>query len=247
MRVHNFARVVVIAAAMAGALLSPFSVATANPSDPKCWPKDQQAQCTKLKGYFDEKDIANGGSSECSPGWLQCFSGNKPIDIAIKIGDVGQVKNLGEYIRLIYVWLIPVGAILAAVVIMIGGIVWLTSGGAERLSTAKQWIGNAIIGLLLLLLSYVILNTINPDLVRLQMPRTQILRAISAAVQPCGALGSTVLVFSEDTHSSLVRSESQECGKTYYPKGVTQKTCTGSACPTGKPSCTIEGGVMECR
>ncbi|MDO8621648.1 MAG: peptidoglycan recognition family protein [bacterium] len=73
---------------------------------------------------------------------------------------------IGDYIAAIYRWAVPVGAVLATVVIMIGGVVWLTSGGAGRLSTAKDWITNAVLGLMLLVGSYVVLNLINPDLVR---------------------------------------------------------------------------------
>ncbi|MDO8599587.1 MAG: hypothetical protein Q7S02_05765, partial [bacterium] len=82
MRMLGGARGAIIIA-MVGALLSPFSVAAADPSiDPKCWPQGQQAQCSKYQGYFDAQDITNGGSSDCGQGWFQCFSGNKPIDIA---------------------------------------------------------------------------------------------------------------------------------------------------------------------
>ncbi|MBI4142442.1 D-alanyl-D-alanine carboxypeptidase family protein [Candidatus Uhrbacteria bacterium] len=90
--------------------------------------------------------------------------------------DVVNVPWLGEYLAAIYRWAIPVGAILAVVVIMIGGIIWLTSGGADRLSTAREWIGNAVIGLLLLVGSYVILEIINPDLVRFAQLQIRIAR-----------------------------------------------------------------------
>lgn len=228
----GFARGVIVVA-MAGALLSPFSAAVAagDPSiDPKCWQQAAQAQCSKFQGYFDEKDIEKGGSSDCGQGWFQCFSGSKPIDIAIKIGGVGQVKNLGEYIRLVYAWMIPVGAILAVVVIMIGGIMWLTSGGADRLSTAKQWIGNAIIGLCLLLFSYVILNTINPDLVRLSLPRTQILRPVVTGARFCVDLGADIVVHQSSAEGPQVSSDQYTCGKEFYPAGTTTRTCLGSIC-----------------
>ncbi|MBI4434755.1 hypothetical protein HY635_02975 [Candidatus Uhrbacteria bacterium] len=79
-----------------------------------------------------------------------------------------SIPWIGEYIAAIYRWAVPVGAILATVVIMAAGVIWLTSGGAGTLSTAKEWITNAVIGLLLLVGSYVVLNVVNPDLVRLQ-------------------------------------------------------------------------------
>lgn len=85
-----------------------------------------------------------------------------------------SIPWIGEYIAALYRWAVPVGAILATVVIMIAGVIWLTSGGAGTLSTAKEWITNAVIGLLLLVGSYVVLNLVNPDLVRLQALRVKI-------------------------------------------------------------------------
>jgi len=82
----------------------------------------------------------------------------KPVDASI--------PWIGDYIAALYRWAVPVGAVLATVVIMIAGVIWLTSGGAGRLSTAQEWIGNAVIGLILLVGSYVVLNLINPDLIR---------------------------------------------------------------------------------
>lgn len=75
-------------------------------------------------------------------------------------------KTIGEYIQAIYNYAIGIVGILAAVVLMFGGVIWLTAGGSpERVKEAKAWIGASISGLILVLCSYMILNTINPDLV----------------------------------------------------------------------------------
>ena len=75
-------------------------------------------------------------------------------------------KTIGEYIQAIYNYAIGIVGILAAVVLMFGGVIWLTAGGnQEKVKEAKAWIGASLSGLVLLLCSYMILNTINPDLV----------------------------------------------------------------------------------
>jgi N-acetyl-anhydromuramyl-L-alanine amidase AmpD len=89
-----------------------------------------------------------------------------------------NIPWIGEYIAALYRWAVPVGAILATVVIMVAGVIWLTSGGAGTLSTAKEWITNAVIGLLLLVGSYVVLSLINPDLVRLAALRVRIVSRV---------------------------------------------------------------------
>ncbi|MBI4449614.1 D-alanyl-D-alanine carboxypeptidase family protein [Candidatus Uhrbacteria bacterium] len=95
-------------------------------------------------------------------------------------GEVSTVSIpwIGDYIAALYRWAVPVGAVLATIVIMVAGVVWLTSGGAGSLSTAKDWITNAVLGLLLLVGSYVILNLVNPDLIRFAQLRITIVKPI---------------------------------------------------------------------
>jgi hypothetical protein len=76
---------------------------------------------------------------------------------------------MGEYIYEIYRYAIAIVGIVAAVVIIFGGVMWITAGGnAARIDDAKAWIGAALIGLVLALFSYTVLKTINPELVKIQ-------------------------------------------------------------------------------
>ncbi|MFW0837501.1 MAG: pilin [Candidatus Komeilibacteria bacterium] len=83
--------------------------------------------------------------------------------------------TLGNYINAIYQYGVGVVAVLAVVMIMLGGFKWIFSGGsAERISSAKGTITNAIVGLILVLTSWLLLSTINPALVvfpSLQAPK----------------------------------------------------------------------------
>jgi len=79
-------------------------------------------------------------------------------------------EMIGKYIRAIYKYAIGIVGILAAVVLMFGGVLWLTAGGnAERIGNAKSWIGAALTGLVLALTSYMILYMINPALVEFRV------------------------------------------------------------------------------
>jgi len=95
--------------------------------------------------------------------------GSEPIfDSGLLRGKVGDLAN---YLSIIYNFLISIVGVLAGAFILVGGFQYLTAGGdAARVSGAKQRIGNALIGLVLALSSYVLLNTINPDLVNLKLP-----------------------------------------------------------------------------
>jgi len=72
------------------------------------------------------------------------------------------------YIRNFYFFSIGAGMLVATVLIMIGGMIWVTSAGNQgRIGKAKEYIVNAIIGVILLLGAFTILQLINPNFVNL--------------------------------------------------------------------------------
>jgi len=93
------------------------------------------------------------------------------IYLQIPIPGLGQElvitgDTLGQYIAALYKFFVGALGIISVVVMMIGGFLWLVSGGSgERLSAAKNTILNAIIGLILAITSYLLLYTLNPSLV----------------------------------------------------------------------------------
>jgi len=92
-------------------------------------------------------------------------------------GETVQLQNntspIGNYIKTVYRYAIGGVGILAAVVMMFGGVIWITAGGnASRVGEAKAWIGAALSGLVLALLSYMVLNAINPALVEFKTYQT---------------------------------------------------------------------------
>ena len=75
-------------------------------------------------------------------------------------------NSIGNYIKIIYKYAIGIVGILAAVILMIAGVIWLTAGGnASQITEAKAWITASLTGLILALCSYLILATVNPALV----------------------------------------------------------------------------------
>jgi len=76
-----------------------------------------------------------------------------------------QIPWIGEYIKAIYQYSIIAIGILAVVVLMLGGTMWLTAGGnKERISEATKWIRGGIMGIIIALCSYVLLVILNPNL-----------------------------------------------------------------------------------
>src|SRR3989344_3532828 len=71
---------------------------------------------------------------------------------------------LGNYLNIIIKLVIGIAAVLAMVMIVMGGIEYMTSDLISSKESGKDTIRNAILGLLIALGAYLILNTINPQL-----------------------------------------------------------------------------------
>jgi hypothetical protein len=80
----------------------------------------------------------------------------------------GDTAPIAEYIKAIYAFAVGAVGIVAAVVLMIGGVMWITAGGnASNVGEAKSMITAALTGMVLVLTSYLILGQVNPALVNL--------------------------------------------------------------------------------
>ncbi len=77
---------------------------------------------------------------------------------------------LANYIIAIFKYSIGAIGILAVIVMMIGGIMWLMSAGnSEQIKQAKNWMGGSLVGLLIAFGSFLILSTVNSSLVNLKI------------------------------------------------------------------------------
>lgn len=84
---------------------------------------------------------------------------------AYQDGEAVVSNYLGEYIEAVYNWLIPVGGLLAVVIIMIAGLQWMVArGNTSRIGKAKDRIRNAVTGIILLLGAATLANIMNPQL-----------------------------------------------------------------------------------
>lgn len=106
-----------------------------------------------------------------------CFRAPTPVTVMTAIAGVTSFNSLPEYIDALYRYAIPVMALLAVVMLMIGGLQYvLARGRAEAIKKAKDRIKNAVIGLVLLMSAYALARLIDPSLVNLhvfQVPMTK--------------------------------------------------------------------------
>jgi hypothetical protein len=87
---------------------------------------------------------------------------------------------LGEYFAAIYKYAIIVIAVISIVMIINSGLEWILSGGSsEKITEAKNHLTRSIIGLFLVLGSYTLLYTINPELVKFRNLRVLTVKGVS--------------------------------------------------------------------
>lgn len=78
------------------------------------------------------------------------------------------VPWLADYINGLYRYGIGIIVILAVIVMMIAGVMWLTAAGNEtKIADAKQWLAGGVLGIFIATGSYLFLNVINPVLTQL--------------------------------------------------------------------------------
>jgi len=85
---------------------------------------------------------------------------------AINNADI-QTGNLRGFVSSVYSFGVAAAAALAVLMIAWGGVEYMTTEAFEGKSDAKKKIWDAIFGLLLVLASYLILWTVNPDIINL--------------------------------------------------------------------------------
>ncbi len=94
---------------------------------------------------------------------------NKLATITCTTGEECEIPWIGQYISGIYNYALAIVGIVAAIVLMAGGLLWLISGGdASKITRAKELIIGSISGLIILVASYSLLLIVNPDLVNLK-------------------------------------------------------------------------------
>jgi len=118
-----------------------------------------------------------------------------------KIDSIDTKKGLGDYLNLMIKLFIGLCAVLSVIMMVVGGIEYMTSELAHTKESGKERILQAILGLLIALGSWALLNTINPDLLNSE--------------------------FNLDSVTSTTGDSSSETGTCNYPELTTKEACEG--------------------
>jgi hypothetical protein len=104
----------------------------------------------------------------CEPGTPNCTQ-DKSGDYTISSYDVSD-GDIGKYINIMIKIVIGLAAVLAVVMIVMGGMEYMTSELISSKESGKSKMTNAILGLIIALGAYALLYTINPDILRTKIP-----------------------------------------------------------------------------
>lgn len=190
-----------------------------------CW---TEKECGKAGGIYTDK-ITPGDCVQSVIKYGYCFPKETSVKLQVPIGTLGETTSLTQYIPAVYNYLVAIVSIVAIIMIMVGGLRYLTAGGnPSAITSAKETILGAVIGLFLTFGSYVILQTINPALVTLSLPPVKMVAPQSLA-QWCPNDGDFVGKF--------------QCGIKYTPQSnptppINSGYCLGVACEPTKESTT---------
>lgn len=138
---------------------------------------------------------------------------------------------LSKYIQALYNYGLAIVSILAALVLMGGGLLWLTSGGeGGRITKAKEMIIGSITGLIILFCAWIILNTVNPALLKLAPIKTVVITKLSYC---CDSLKGNIMM-DDKTRACPEKanscSETEECTNAGIDsKGASTYKCVNKA------------------
>lgn len=81
--------------------------------------------------------------------------------------DTGNDATLASYLNSVFNFAISIGGVLAVLMIVKSGFLYMTTEAISQKGNARTELQNAIFGLILLLMSYLMLQIVNPNLLKI--------------------------------------------------------------------------------
>lgn len=166
-------------------------------------------------------------------GFVYAIGYEIPFPTAVEEAAAGE--GIAGYVNRLYIYALGLVGLTALGAIIFGGVLYTTSAGNPSLQgDAKKRINSALIGLGILLTSYLILYTINPDLVNLRNP----------------SMGSVIDVNAPRLGAAGACEDSTNCGAGYRCEGYVANVSKGTCILAYISKCEQNeqcGGGYECK
>lgn len=207
------------------------------------------SQChSERKGYCIKLDPPDSGQNASQNSYSRSFALPFPgLEFLESYGVTLENKDVGTVISALYNFGVAIAAVSALIMFTYGGMRYLTAGqdSSSAISSAKKIISNAVLGLVLIVLSYLLLYIINPDFTfKLKIPD------LKDQISPPGGsyAQSSYTGYSQSSYTGYSQSSyyaqssyavySQSSYATYSQAGYADALCT-----TTKDSC---GNGFKC-
>ncbi len=161
-------------------------------------------------GLITNAVLAGGAGGEWGPGYtllapLPCDSKTPGCGADGRLTTYDPAapgNNLGTYLNIMIRIVIGIAAVLSVVMIVIGGVEYMTSELAHTKESGKDRITHAIFGLIIALGAYALLFTINPDLL-ISDPKIETTAPPANVGQGTGGLGKCTVVGSDGITTTI--------------------------------------------
>ncbi len=194
-------------------------------------------------GVWDTRPNPN-----CATDYRYCFpkSGNTEVELNIPIGNLTAVADLEPYLSKGFNWLIGIAVTVTIVMVMIGGLQYsIGAATPEQKAKGKKVILSGVTGLALLLSSVLLIQTVNPQLLKLNVPTLPMIKRV---LLPQGISCGDYLL-----KKYQLSATSGKCGDvsdvlkdekgTDLPVGT---QCMWRGCSIGGQSCIFSGDGARC-
>lgn len=136
------------------------------------------------------------------------------------VGKAGEATTFPQYITGAYSFAMAFAAISALLMVTIGGFYYIVSAGNQaQAGTAKTIIKDALLGLVVVFVTWLILYQINPDLIKATPDLSKIQSAAKSTTQPAGNIQQSTTVRGTD-------------GKSYNSEAECKAASNNSCTPT---------------
>ncbi|MCX6793183.1 MAG: pilin [Candidatus Falkowbacteria bacterium] len=151
-----------------------------------------------------------------------------------------NVSAIADYIITVFKYSVGVMGIIAAIVLMFGGIRWLTAAGNQAIiGEAKKYIISSLSGLALTLGAFLLLTTINTSLTKFKVPDVSRLEYISLSTGCCEKIDNNDVKTTMNSAKDTCNSEQMPGFKSVTFKGPNY-TADANECVLNIGCCIVE-------
>lgn len=151
--------------------------------------------------------------------------------------------SISDYVKYIFIFFVSATGFIAVLILAFGSVQYMTaSGNVSKMKDAKVKIFSSSLGILLLLSSYIVLNTINPNLIKLEEPTIAQLASTLLPKPPISSVPTADLL----TRIKKLAEDTEEIPDVIYNSAKLIGEITNNCdCKNTKPMCSCEE-TLEC-